>query len=1205
MKRTHLSTRTVLLAVLVAMLVICLALTLTLSANMQAVAQEDVSDAPSEEESGTDGTVREVQDLDSFRQAISDSNDGDTIKLTQDISNISETIDFNRSDISLTFDLNGHTLKGDYTCTIITISAGTVTLIDSSSSSGGGGSEEEDDSETEEATGTGEITGGICGIYTMSRTKFVMKGGTILRNYGGYVSSNATRLGGGVLVGPYATFEMEGGTITTNSAGTYGGGVEIASYATFTMRGGAIRYNYSRNGGGICVYNYANFNLEGGTITRNSATYGGGVIAYGGSTVTMSGGTIDRNSASGYAGGIRIQGNTTFTMDGGEITNNSSAGTCGGVYVYGAASFVMNGGKISGNSAMTYVGGVYVYASNGNASFTMKGGEISNNTAGSLGGGIRVYTGVNGTPTMNISGNPVIKDNLANVANGAYESIASDLYLGNNSKKFTIVGELTEGAEIYVQSDYNSNAYAITNGASEYGGEDLLKYFHSDDANKCLRYYNNEVQLCKHELKYSSNYSTTDEHWAQCQYCGEQSANEAHTVTGNWTNATANHTAKCDLCQATVTQAHTLGEYQADAQGKHFKACTANGCDYETARDAHNLEAAKSTGDSEHQGLCTVCKLTVTENCKTSQQHDNSAHWQQCSVCNNRSEVTEHKWDTYGWTSNGSSGHTSKCGICNETKTADHFLEWQSDGNNHYQQCTAKGCNYATEHQAHTLQFAKSTGDSEHTGICSICKLTVTESHATTQRHNKLAHWDECSVCNVRLNETMHDFDDLGWEKQDNSTHQSTCETCKETVTAEHVLGSLMKDEKGYYQKCTANGCDYETERQDLDEKHVHAFNKQKSDENYHWYECECGSRNDVQKHDGGEWKKEGNNHYKQCDTCNAKYSNGEHVMKYHASGASKHYQQCEVCNHTTSAESHQVVYANYTDSNEHTGLCSICNLTVSEIHVQGILQHNQDSHWNKCTVCDGKVNEVTHEWSGVWQQAESYHYKRCEVCQEELHGEHSATNWADSHDGNTHRGQCVCGKELTEEHVLGSLMQDSVGYYQQCTATGCTYETERQDVGDTHIHTYTVQKYDENYHWDECPCGARRNVTQHNFGSAQWTATDNATHTATCVNCGKTVTEEHNFDLNKDDDGYWLKCNNCGFETEKSLYPNPTPSEPTPDEPTEPQPSLWERLMAFFENTPLPLGYAVITLGVMLLLIIILAIAARKPRVHKKGVRK
>ena len=66
--------------------------------------------------------------------------------------------------------------------------------------------------------------------------------------------------------------------------------------------------------------------------------------------------------------------------------------------------------------------------------------------------------------------------------------------------------------------------------------------------------------------------------------------------------------------------------------------------------------------------------------------------------------------------------------------------------------------------------------------------------------------------------------------------------------------------------------------------------------------------------------------------------------------------------------------------------------------------------------------------------------------------------------------------------------------------------------------------------------------------------------------------------------------------ETEKPVDPDPVDPDPAPVDP-DPEPEHKFSLMEWFENTPLPLGYAAITLGVMLILIIILAIAARKPK--------
>ena len=73
-----------------------------------------------------------------------------------------------------------------------------------------------------------------------------------------------------------------------------------------------------------------------------------------------------------------------------------------------------------------------------------------------------------------------------------------------------------------------------------------------------------------------------------------------------------------------------------------------------------------------------------------------------------------------------------------------------------------------------------------------------------------------------------------------------------------------------------------------------------------------------------------------------------------------------------------------------------------------------------------------------------------------------------------------------------------------------------------------------------------------------------------------------------------------------KVLKNTSTDNPNNPDNPTKPDdpgnkepdgPSLWEKIDDFVENTPLPFGYIVAALGVELLLIIILAIAARRPK--------
>jgi uncharacterized repeat protein (TIGR02543 family) len=152
-----------------------------------------------------------------------------------------------------------------------------------------------------------------------------------------------------------------------------------SSSATLTMKAGAaITDNELTNssGGGVMI-NGGTFNMEGGTISGNSATStintngsSGGVYVYGG-TFNMSNGTISGNfasssgggsggSGSGSGGGVYVS-NSTFNMSGGIISGNSATNSGGGVYLYQVGAINMSGGTIAGNDATGYGGGVYLW----------------------------------------------------------------------------------------------------------------------------------------------------------------------------------------------------------------------------------------------------------------------------------------------------------------------------------------------------------------------------------------------------------------------------------------------------------------------------------------------------------------------------------------------------------------------------------------------------------------------------------------------------------------------------------------------------------------------------------------------------------------------------------------------------------------------------------------------------------------------------
>lgn len=192
-------------------------------------------------------------------------------------------------------------------------------------------------------------------------------GGGVFVHYGTFkmtdgTISNNTASSNGAGVFSNGTFTMDGGTISGNTASS-GGGVylngDTNSYGTFTMNSGTIMNNEAGLGGGVYSYNSI-FNMDGGTISGNTAkNYGGGLVVNGRKS-TMNGGTISNNTAATSGGGVFIVVGV-FEISGGTISNNTATEYYGGgVYVNGGTgTFEISSGEISGNEATGHGGGVY------------------------------------------------------------------------------------------------------------------------------------------------------------------------------------------------------------------------------------------------------------------------------------------------------------------------------------------------------------------------------------------------------------------------------------------------------------------------------------------------------------------------------------------------------------------------------------------------------------------------------------------------------------------------------------------------------------------------------------------------------------------------------------------------------------------------------------------------------------------------------
>ena len=160
-----------------------------------------------------------------------------------------------------------------------------------------------------------------------------LNGHTIDRNLS---SSGCSYEGSAIRVkGTLTLNDSQGGGIITGGNGFDGGGVYVDKYATFTMNGGTLTGNSAYEyGGGVFVHDYATCTLNGVTITDNSGSYGGGgVYVDRSASCTLNGVTITDNSANSDGGGVLVNGNTTLSGLC-TIKDNTVGGEPDNVFVY-------------------------------------------------------------------------------------------------------------------------------------------------------------------------------------------------------------------------------------------------------------------------------------------------------------------------------------------------------------------------------------------------------------------------------------------------------------------------------------------------------------------------------------------------------------------------------------------------------------------------------------------------------------------------------------------------------------------------------------------------------------------------------------------------------------------------------------------------------------------------------------------------------
>ena len=298
----------------------------------------------------------------------------------------------------------------------------------------------------------GEISGNTAnggGVAIIGST-MVMNGGKISNN-STYKTSGQGSYGAGVYVADYAnasggdtlftaqpaSFEMNGGKITGNTALDYGGGVvtfpQYSKKITININNGEISGNQVTKGSGGAIaafFGVTELNIKGGTLTGNSAyQFGGGVFLYQATKVTISGGMISENKALRGGGGVCLREGSAVKQTGGAIENNV-AKVGGGIY---SGTYTMTGGVIKdNNNSLTEV-----------ARLSTVGDGVFVGTAFNLGNDAEISTN---NDVYLTAGDPISKE-------GRYINVISSYTGASTAKPIQIHSEdvTVEGAEIGTQ----------------------------------------------------------------------------------------------------------------------------------------------------------------------------------------------------------------------------------------------------------------------------------------------------------------------------------------------------------------------------------------------------------------------------------------------------------------------------------------------------------------------------------------------------------------------------------------------------------------------------------------------------------------------------------------------------------------------------------------------------------------------------------
>ena len=325
--------------------------------------------------------------------------------------------------------------------------------------------------------GTVTVSGSMSGNSATANGGAVYQGGGVLYNEG-TISGNSASNGGGIYrVG--GTLAL-GGTVSNNSATASGGGVH-SNGGTLNVNA-TLTDNSAADGGAIYVSS-ATLNINGGSISGNTAdASGGAVYALNTATTIDNAAEIGSNTAASLGGALYMEGGSVAVKGESALTENEAANggaiyATSGSITLGSVTTVkveettvttVTGCSLTENTASGSGGAIYAVS----ASVNVNVGSVTNNTATTGNGG--AICSESGTVTVALSAEAPEGTTLSISGNKAEAGLGGAIYAASGTVNYSggsiTTNSAVNGAAIFAGTGIANISASITGNTATNGG---------------------------------------------------------------------------------------------------------------------------------------------------------------------------------------------------------------------------------------------------------------------------------------------------------------------------------------------------------------------------------------------------------------------------------------------------------------------------------------------------------------------------------------------------------------------------------------------------------------------------------------------------------------------------------------------------------------------------------------------------------------